>query len=936
MESLVILVGIFLLAPYVIGIWANTRAGRLERAAALRDAEIARLRSQIEALRLGTPFPETPAAPMAAPAEDAVYDAAFDAPEPETGAEPASADLAEEVGAPPPPPVPPRSRWASGGWERQIGAVLPVWIGGIAIAFAGFYLVKYSIENQLVGPEMRVILGLILGVALIIAARWMRGHSAVSSAERIAQSLAGAGIAVLYVSIYAATALYTLIPSFLGFLGMAATTVVAVVLALRHGPPIALLGMVGGFLTPALIGSNEPNALLFFTYLYFIFAALMVIIRQRGWWLLAWPAVIFAFGWALTWIFAGVKADGEGAWLGLFLVAIAGTVLAASRERYAEEIAGADSWRALFSARNRTLALNVLSLAGAMAVMAVLSFNVKFGLTEWGMFAILAVGAVALAFFDPRRYGYAPWAAMGINALMLAGWVPEDLALLTMMLAAFGALYVTSGFLLVSSASTPLLWATLSAAAALGYYLIAYFRLLPEAPPAPAPHPIDVPPSAEPVEPLVEGVKQAAASVQHGWAVLAMGLALLFFGAALRAAQRFPESAIKERVLAVYALATSAFVALALFIELDREVLSVAIAAEMLAVAWVATKTRISTLRPIAGLLGLAFAFLLAPQIMLLLQLAASSLLDIQWQLQDSIPIVDYPSFQLGLPALFFLAAAYGLRGMADGPLVRTLEFASLALITLWGFYTTSSLFHPGENVLFATASFLERAVITNVLFAFGVACLVAGRIFERSAFVQAGVLLSAAALFRIVYFDLLLKNPLWYPGEVAGVSPFDALTVAYALPILWAWLAAGEILRRPVSPRVMRLARYLRGATLVLAFTWVSLEIRKFYQGPALNGPETGDAEFYTYSAVWLLFGGALLFYGTLKGSQFLRYASLAVVLLTVSKVFLLDAENLTGLYRVFSFFGLGLSLLAISYFYGRFVFGGEEGQEALAPPGG
>ena len=46
-------------------------------------------------------------------------------------------------------------------------------------------------------------------------------------------------------------------------------------------------------------------------------------------------------------------------------------------------------------------------------------------------------------------------------------------------------------------------------------------------------------------------------------------------------------------------------------------------------------------------------------------------------------------------------------------------------------------------------------------------------------------------------------------------------------------------------------------------------------------------------------MFGGALLFYGTLKGSQVLRYASLAVVLLTVCKVFLLDAENLTGLYR-------------------------------------
>jgi uncharacterized membrane protein len=59
------------------------------------------------------------------------------------------------------------------------------------------------------------------------------------------------------------------------------------------------------------------------------------------------------------------------------------------------------------------------------------------------------------------------------------------------------------------------------------------------------------------------------------------------------------------------------------------------------------------------------------------------------------------------------------------------------------------------------------------------------------------------------------------------------------------------------------------------------------------------------------------------------MRYASLAILLLTVTKVFLLDAGNLTGLLRVFSFLGLGLSLLGISYFYGRFVFGGSGDEE-------
>jgi uncharacterized membrane protein len=50
---------------------------------------------------------------------------------------------------------------------------------------------------------------------------------------------------------------------------------------------------------------------------------------------------------------------------------------------------------------------------------------------------------------------------------------------------------------------------------------------------------------------------------------------------------------------------------------------------------------------------------------------------------------------------------------------------------------------------------------------------------------------------------------------------------------------------------------------------------------------------------------------------------------------VFLLDAGSLTGLYRVFSFLGLGLSLMGISYFYSRFVFGGTAGEPDAADDG-
>jgi uncharacterized membrane protein len=936
MEFVVLLIVIVVIGPYVIGAWAHVRAGRLERAslrtlqdladlAAIQSEEMASLRRELAALRGGAPAPDAPFAEAMDRAPDATFAEAADTapdlsgpveetpmPPPEAPAEPARQGLGARL-------------WGEGGLERQFGAVLPVWVGGIAIAFAGFFLVKYSIENQLVGPHMRVTLGGLLGVALLVGARFVAARAGAFGGHRIAQALTGAGIAVFYVSAYAATALYGILPPLLGFAAMAVTTGLAVILALRHGPPIALLGMVGGFLTPALITSDNPSAFLFFIYLYFVFAALMIIIRRQGWWLMTFPALLFAFGWVLAWIFSGQMKSGESLWMGLFLVAVAGTIVGASRQRYREETEAVQSWRSLFSWRNRALALNVVSIAGAMALMATLAFNATFGLHDWVLFGTLAVGAVALAFFDTRLYGFAPWAAMAINAVMLAGWYPGSEREFIVALTAFGALYVTSGFLLVSSAAFPVLWAGLSASTALGYFLLAYFRLTPAAPLTPAPIAIDVPPSRAPVEPLVNALKQTAAAIPHVWGSLAMALALLFFGAAMWAARRLPASLAKERVLAIYALACSAFVALTFFIELQREFLSVAIAAELLAVAWIATKTQIPSLRYIAGLLGLTFAILLLPQILLLLQLAAYSIIGFEWHLQATIPIVDYPNFQLALPAGLFLVAAYTLRRAGDALLVRTLEFAAVALIALWGYYTTSRLFHPAENVLFASASFLERGLITNVLFVYGLLCLWIGRNFGRSAFFQSGLLLVAVALFRIVYFDLLVKNPLWPHDAISGTSPFDALTLTYAVPILWCWLAAQE-LRRAESGYLIRFAKFVRPLMLVLAFAWISLEIRKFYQGPFLDGTVTSDAEFYSYSVAWLVFGLALLFYGTLKGSHLLRYASLALTLLTVTKVFLLDAGSLTGLYRVFSFLGLGLSLLAISYFYSRFVFGGGE----------
>ena len=83
--------------------------------------------------------------------------------------------------------------------------------------------------------------------------------------------------------------------------------------------------------------------------------------------------------------------------------------------------------------------------------MAVMAFNTSFDLYDWVLFGVLAAGGIGLAYFDTPRYGFVPWAAMAVNAVMLAGWTtytPHDF---TIAVAGFGTLYALSGLVLLPS-----------------------------------------------------------------------------------------------------------------------------------------------------------------------------------------------------------------------------------------------------------------------------------------------------------------------------------------------------------------------------------------------------------------------------------------------------------------------------------------------------
>jgi uncharacterized membrane protein len=171
--------------------------------------------------------------------------------------------------------------------------------------------------------------------------------------------------------------------------------------------------------------------------------------------------------------------------------------------------------------------------------------------------------------------------------------------------------------------------------------------------------------------------------------------------------------------------------------------------------------------------------------------------------------------------------------------------------------------------------------------------------------------------------FQLGSANPMLDAEPVGRHLIVDVLLLAYAVPALFAFRIAAMAEQ---MKRVQTVAAVAGFALLfIFIFIYISFEVRHAFHGPIIVSNSASDGELYSYSVAWLLYGVALLGLGLFLKQRLLRYASLVVLLVTAAKVFLADMDDLTGLYRVASFLGLGLSLVGIGYLYQRFVLASE-----------
>jgi uncharacterized membrane protein len=185
--------------------------------------------------------------------------------------------------------------------ETLIGGSLFSWVAIIALVFGVGFFLKTAFESGWIVPLARILLGGAAGCTLLAVAERLRARSY----RAYAHVLTGGGVLILYLSIYAAHVFYELIGVSVAFALMSVMTATTVLLSVRHDArSIAVLALIGGFLTPALLSTGVDQQIALFAYIAFLDAGVLAVAYFKRWRVLdhlAFVATALVFAaWALS------------------------------------------------------------------------------------------------------------------------------------------------------------------------------------------------------------------------------------------------------------------------------------------------------------------------------------------------------------------------------------------------------------------------------------------------------------------------------------------------------------------------------------------------------------------------------------------------------------------------------------------------------------
>jgi uncharacterized membrane protein len=855
MESLFLLFGIVVIGGWVLGVVGFFKA-------LTARSEIAALRRQLAMQRAGS-VPEF--IPEAAPEV---------VPEPVAAAIEAVVIPAEEPGAEEPPapqPVPARRR---PDLETLLTQRWGMWLGAVALVFAGVFLVRYAVDEGWLGPAVRCALAALLGVVLLAAAEWLCRRPVVAAsgahiADQAPSALAAGGIATLFGAAYGIGPLYDLVPPLAGFVLMAAAGLAGLAASLRFGPLAAAVGVAVSFGTPALVVTAIPSAPGLFGYLLVVTAASQAVMRFTAWTWLGWTATAAGAAWVLLFIVDPFSAS--EAWApGLFVPAAAALHLGLLPGAALEHTVGRRlAWvpLAVLGAVGLALECTVADASVRAGVFLLAPIAIAVGAREprldrlpWlgGLFTLLGLLAWALPDWQPT--GEAITIEGVVRAVLPGDWAPAVIRPLLETALVMAALHAAAGLLLERRATHPLRWAGLAAAMPVLILAATYAQV-------------------------------ARFQTDTLWAFVALALVAGLVGAAWLARR---EGSTQRA--GVHAAGAVAALALAFAMLLHDQWLTLAVALFLPPLAWIEAAADLPPLRRVA----LAVAALVLVRLLL------------NWYVFDydygHWLVVNGLVLAYALPAASFAVAAVMFRRRADDLPVAVLEAGAVAF---FGVFVALEIRHGWmAGTLTGDASLMEATLHEAALAVQAVAALAIASRTGRPVLLWAARILGGLALAGLAL--LIAFNPA-FTGEDADQT---ALVAGYLVPAI----AAGLALRHT---EVRRPPWLLPAAALLGGFAWIGLAIRigTHPTDPALSDEAVGAAEMWAYSGAWLVYGAALMGVGLWRNLRSLRLAALGVIGLVAAKAFLLDMAGLEGLWRVLSFLGLGLVLIALGAAVRRFV---------------
>jgi hypothetical protein len=884
--------------------------------------------------------------------------------------------------APSPTFQPARSLVPAINWEQFMGVKLLAWIGGLAAFLAVAFFVKYSFDNNLISPEVRMAIGFIAGLGLLVGGVVLsRKDYAV-----LAHTLCGTGVVILYAVTFACRGVYHF--EFFGpiptFMLMVLITATAFFLSVRlNAMVVAILGMLGGFLTPILLSTGIDNPFGLFGYIAILDAGLILVAINRRWLFLVTLAaagtIFLQIGWAGEFFIREKYFEGNKVLIALgVLLGFNALYLAAAW--WAKQRSQLDWW--LTGAK--------LGLAATALIFTAwfLSFE-TLAQRPWLMFSfvfLIDLSVAALVLLDEKVSLAQPLAGLAVFGL-LALWTGDSLtngllnAGLTfyLILAIFHSVFPVWRQRRRSAGAAP--WdSQLFPPLALVLVLIPIFKLT------------EISFAVWPVVLLVDllaiGLAVLTASLLSVLAVLVLTLAAT--GALIfkipETLTGLPTPFFLIGVFAVFFVVVGVWLArkfkpevlagglafnenLALPGDLAAQLPILSSVLPFLLLIMATLRLPLTNPSPVFGLalllvvLMLGLTKLYSIDWMPAVGLACVAALEATWHFnrfnpadpaqaltwylvflgvfslfpflflrQFSDKVVPWAAAAMAGPLQFFLVhrllkAAYpnDLMGLLPAafaiPPLLSLVVVLKKVPAAGKARMTQLAWFGGVALFFITLIFpiqFERQWITIGWALEGAALL---WLFHRVP--HAGLRLAGAGLLVAAFVRLAL-NPAVFDYHQRTATPiFNWYLYAYGIATVCLFIGA----RLLVPPRHQILSvnapPILTGLGTVLAFLLVNIEIADYFSSPGstLTFQFSGDfARDMTYSIAWAVFALVLLVVGIAKRVRTTRYAGLGLLGVTILKLFFHDLAQLDQLYRIGAFVAVAAIAMLASFAYQRF----------------